>query len=323
MIYDDIRNFNEQFGYEPTIENFSHLPQNIKRFVVCGMGGSHLAADILKAWRPELDLVVWNDYGLPQLSEREKKECLIIASSYSGNTKETISAFLEAKERRLPLSAIAVGGGLITLAKSFGVPYVALPDTHIQPRVALGFSLKAMLALMGEKSMQKDAHQLSRSLAPARYEAAGRKFAKELRGGVPVIYSSRRNAAIAQNWKIILNETGKVPAFMNVLPEMNHNEMTGFDAKRKTRALSSKFHFVFLHDDEDDPRIVKRMKVLEGLFRARRFKVLTVDCYGENRIAKIFSSINAAQWAAFHLAKFYDVDPEKVPMVEEFKKLIA
>ena len=323
MIIQDIKNFNKQFGYDPEVKNAGHLTQTAKKFIVCGMGGSHLSVNILKAWKPELDITIWNDYGLPSLSERDKKECLIIASSYSGNTEETISAFLEAKERRLPVAAVASGGELISLARSFGVPYVALPDSSIQPRMALGFSIKAILALMSEKLALKEIETLENLIVPAHYENPGKKLAKQLKGTVPVIYSSNRNGAIAQNWKIVLNETGKVPAFENVFPELNHNEMTGFDAKKGTRPLSSKFRFVFLYDDEDDSRVKKRMKVLDGLLRKRGFKVSTVEINGESRIARIFSSINTAQWTAFNIAKLYGVEPEQVPMVEEFKKLIA
>ncbi len=323
MILQDIKDFNKQFGWEPDVLNAAHLPRGAKKIIVCGMGGSHLAADILSAWKPEWNIVIWNDYGLPPLSERDKKECLIIASSHSGDTEETISAFLEAKERRLPLTAVASGGELLSLAKSFGVPYVVMPDGSIQPRMALGFSMKAILALMGERSALKEVTSLEHMLTPAHSETIGKKMAKKLKGSVPVIYASRRNGVVAWNWKIVLNETGKIPAFANVFPELNHNEMTGFDVKKGTRGLSAKFHFIFLRDDDDDPRIAKRMKVIEKLFAARGFRVSAVEFRGGHRIAKIFSSINTAQWTAFHLAKLYGVEAEKVPMVEEFKKMIA
>jgi len=323
VILQDIKNFNKQFGYDPEIKNEGHLPKTAKKFIVCGMGGSHLAADVLKAWRPELDIAVWSDYGLPPLSDRDKKEYLIIASSYSGNTEETISAFLEAKERRLPIAAVASGGELVSLAKSFGVPHVILPNAEIQPRMAIGFSIKAICALMGEKSALKELAALENSLVPARYETIGKKLAKKIKGMIPVVYASRRNGAVAQNWKVVLNETGKIPAFANVFPELNHNEMAGFDIKKGTRPLSAKFSFIFLRDGDDDPRIGKRMKTLEGLLRSRGFAVYMVDIRGESRIAKIFSSINTAHWTAFYLAKLYSVEPEQIPMVEEFKKMIA
>ena len=323
MIYNDIKNFNKQFGYEPRIENAEKLGK-FKKFVVAGMGGSHLAADILKTWKPDLDLVIWNNYGLPPL--KDLKERLIIASSYSGNTEEAIDVFEEAKKRKLNVAAVGAGGKLITLAHIIKVPHVVIPSAHIQPRMALGYSFKAILALMGEKKALVEASKLSFDLHPSRFELAGRKLAKKLKGSVPVIYSSQRNYAVVYNWKVKLNETGKIPAFWNVLPELNHNEMTGFSAgggKARTKSLSSKFRFIFLKDSEDEPRIVKRMRILEKLLADRGFRIETALLRGKTRLIKIFSSLVLADWTAYYTAKQYGVEPEEVPIVEEFKKLIA
>src|SRR5258708_37546621 len=95
MMYDDIKNFNKQFAYERKIENAAKLGK-YKKFLLCGMGGSHLAVDLLKCWKQDLDVIVWKNYGLPPLSNAELKSRLVIASSYSGNTEETIEA-LEAE----------------------------------------------------------------------------------------------------------------------------------------------------------------------------------------------------------------------------------
>lgn len=320
MIYDDIRNFNKQFEYEPKVENASRLKKRGK-FIVAGMGGSHLSADILKAWKPDLDISIWNDYGLPHL--KDIKERLIIANSYSGRTEETIDAFNAARLKHLPLATVSIGGKLIGLAQKFKIPYVQMPDLHMQPRMALGSNLRALLAVMGDKNGLQESKELAGELHPSRHEASGKTLAKRLYGSVPIIYTSLRNAVIAQNWKIKFNETGKIPAFCNVLPELNHNEMTGFDAKAKTAALSHKFHFVFLKDIEDDKRLVRRMNILEKIYRDRGFAVEVIFLQGQNRLHKIFNSLSLADWTAYYAAKQYSAEPEQVPMVEEFKKLIS
>lgn len=323
MIYDDIKNFNRQFEYEPIVENRVKL-KKYKRFIVAGMGGSHLAADLIKVWRPDFPLTIWNDYGLPPLPVRELKNYLVIVSSYSGNTEETISAFLEAQKRRVPVAAVASGGKLIRLARKSKTPYVEMPDLHLEPRLATGLMLKSILKLAGEKSALMEASELSKILHSSRYEHAGRDLAKQLHGSVPVIYASGRNAAIAQNWKIKFNETGKIPAFWNVVPEMNHNELTGFDVKHTTEGLSKKFHFVFLKDPEDGQRIMKRMNVMERLLHERGFKVEVVLLHDHDKpLLKIFQALILADWTAYYTAKMYSVDPEQVPLVEEFKKLIV
>lgn len=326
MIYNDIKNFAKQFEYKPKVENeklLRKIRRHVAGFVVAGMGGSHLGGDILKSLKPELDLTIWSNYGLPPLSKNSLKRKLTIASSYSGNTEEAIDAFFEAKRRGFPLAAVAAGGKLITLAKKYKVPYVEMPDWHMQPRMALGLSLRAILKLTGENSLLRETDKLAKLLHPARFEGAGEKLARKLKGSVPVIYSSPRNSGLAYNWKIKFNETGKTPAFCNFLSELNHNEMTGFDTKTKTRSLSSKFHFIFLKDLEDDPRIQKRMRITGEFYRARRLPVEIVPLRGENRLHKIFSSLILADWTAYHAAKNYNVESEEVPMVEDFKKRMS
>jgi glucose/mannose-6-phosphate isomerase len=322
MLPDDIKNYEKQFDYEPVIENASKL-KKFTKFLVVGMGGSHLAADILKAWHPELDIIVWSNYGLPALSEKELKERLIILSSYSGGTEEVIDALTVAKTKKLYFASIASHGKLISLSEKAKAPYIKIPDFHLQPRMATPLSLRALLALMGERNLLSETKLLATQLHPAREEHRGRDLARRLHGTVPIIYASGRNAAIAYNWKIKFNETGKIPAFCNVVPEVNHNEMTGFDVKTKTTPLSKTFHFVFLKDATDDRRIIKRMNVLEKLYRDRGFKTEIVLLQGKNEIGKIFNALNLADWTAYHTAKMYGVEPEQVPMVEEFKKLIS
>lgn len=333
MIYNDIKNFNKQFAWEPQVENAAVL-EKLRRskrsesrrqwpsgLIVAGMGGSHLAADLIQAWRPDLNVIVWSNYGLPPLAPKELKERLIVASSYSGNTEETIDAFELAIKKKLNVAAVASGGKLITMAHMLKVSHIVVPS-HMQPRMALGYSLKAILKLMGEKHALADLSRLAETLHPSRREEEGKKLARRLKGSVPVIYSSFRNRSIAYNWKIKLNETGKIPAFYNVLPETNHNEMTGFDVKRSTARLSRKFHFLFLVDKEDHPRIIKRMNVMWKIFTKRGFRAEVLPLRGKNVWEKIFASLNLADWTAYYTAKLYNVEPEEVPMVEEFKKLI-
>ncbi len=333
MIYDDIKNSNKQFEYEPRIEYEARFPLSLKlrragkkckKFIVAGMGGSHFAADLIKVWRPDFPLTVWSAYGLPPFPLGQLKEHLVIATSYSGNTEETISAFLEAQKKHIPVAVLASGGKLIHLARKFKMPHIEMPDLHIQPRLATGLMLKSTLKLVGEKVALGEVGELSKTLHPGRSEHAGRDLARRLHGSMPIIYSSLRNGPIAKIWKIKFNETGKVPAFWNVVPEMNHNELTGFDVKHTTESLSKKFHFVFLKDRDDGQRIMKRMNVMERLLRERGFKIEVVLLHDHDKpFSKIFQALILADWTSYYTAKAYNVEPEQVPLVEEFKKLIG
>lgn len=320
-MYDAIMGFPGQFSYEPKIENALPLGKH-ERFVVLGMGGSHLAADIVKAWKPELEIVIHHDYGLPALGVSAWATTLVIASSYSGDTEEVLDGFKEAQTKNLALLAVSVGGGLQELARASSVPYIQLPDTGIQPRSALGYSFKALLKAMGEEKALQEVNSLSAALDASDYEDLGKELAHTLKGLVPVIYTSRRNAAIGYNWKIKLNETGKIPAFFNTFPELNHNEMSSFDVKESTKNLSEKFFFLLLKDREDHPQIRKRMEMLLKLYRERGLRVEGVAIEGESRLVRIFSSLLLADWFAYFTAEQYGLEAEQVPMVEEFKKLL-
>ncbi len=320
MMSDAIRAFAKQFAFEPHVEGGKI--KKMDRVIVIGMGGSHLAADLALTWNPGLPILVWSDYGLPPLPEKELKKSLIVASSYSGNTEETIAGFEAAQKKGMPLAVIAVGGQLIEMAKARHVPYIQIPDTGIQPRSALGFSLLALFALMGESDGLREANALALTIHPEALEAAGKDLAQKLHDRVPVIYASTRNRAIAYNWKIKMNETGKIPAFFNALPELNHNEMTGFDVAPASKHLSECFSFLFLTDPADHPRVAKRMSILKNLYEDRGLPVTELPLAGTSELEKIFSSLLLADWTAVHIAELYGLESEQVPMVEEFKKLM-
>lgn len=321
MIYEAIKNFNQQFAYKPAVGNAAKL-KPFKRLIVAGMGGSNLAPELLKIRNPKLEVIAHRNYGLPNLGKKVLKESLIVASSYSGNTEETIDAFNLAVRKNYPVAAISIGGKLLDLARKRKKPYIQLPDTRVQPRLALGFAALALLKLTGDKAAMKEARDLAELLKPAPLERAGKDLAKKLKSFVPVIYASERNRAITYNWKIKMNETGKIPAFANVFPELNHNEMTGFDVKEATQELSKNFHFIFLKDPDDHLKISKRMNITERLYRERGLPVEVLILSGKTKFHKIFSSLALADWTSYYIAKELGVEPEQVPMVEEFKRLM-
>ena len=320
-MYEAIKNFSKQFEYEPVVENEAKL-KKFSKFIVCGMGGSNLVANLLKIRNPELDIISHKSYGLPALDKKTLKQNLVIISSYSGNTEETIDAFRTAVKNNLSVAVITTSGKLLDLAKKTKKPYIQLPHMGIQPRAALGFNALALVKLMGEKNLQRELKSLVGTLKSYEFERVGKALAKKLKGHLPVIYSSLKNHAIAYNWKIKFNETGKIPAFINYFPELNHNEMTGFDSIDSTRELSRNVCFIFLKDMADNPRIVKRMNVTERLFRERGFPVEVAMINGISPLHKIFSSLLLADWVAYHIAGEYGTEAEQVPMVEELKRLI-
>ncbi len=317
-----IQNFASQFLFSPIVENKEKLKKN-SSYIVSGMGGSNLAPGLIKMRLPEKDMISHRDYGLPAVSKDVVLRSRIIASSYSGNTEETVDSFKVALRENLDTAVIASGGELLALAEENAVPYVRIPDTGIQPRSALGYSIRALLALMDEENLLDETAKAVATLSSEIQKSEGKALAERVAGRVPIIYASTYNFPIAYNWKIKYNETGKIPAFCNALPELNHNEMTGFDVVEKTASLSDCFYFLFLTDTDDNPKISRRMDILYDLYAKRGLRGEKIQIAQENTWLKIFSSLMLADWAAFFNALHYNLDPEQVPMIEEFKKKIA
>lgn len=319
MMDNAIRGLADQFSFSPRVIN-EHRWHHFSKFMVCGMGGSALSALLIKSLDQKLDIQIHRDYGLPALaSDRER---MVVLVSYSGNTEETISAYVAAKERGLPRAVVAVGGRLLEMAMADEIPYIVLPDTGIQPRNALGFMTKALLVLMGQNQALKSVEPLVSVLNQSSFEQQGRALAARLKNKIPIIYASTNHESLAYVWKIKFNETGKVPAFTNVFPELNHNEMEGF-AEVEKHSWAQQFYFIFLEDALDSLRVKKRMQITLELLKAKKLAGESIVLEGPDMWAKYFGSIMVADWAAFYLATGYNVDPELVRMVESLKKKLV
>lgn len=317
-----IESFAKQFEYEPVIRNGRHF-ESKKTAIVAGMGGSGLAGSLVRMLHPERLIYVHEDYGLPPLPHVILKNSLYIGYSYSGNTEETLRSLALAQKDGYAVAAVSTGGKLLQYAQQHGIPFIRLPEMQIQPRAALGVSVRALLAFLGEKKTLATTRALADRFTPSDFIDQAEALARALRGSVPVVYASTRNGPLAYSWKIKFNETAKIPAFSNVVPELNHNEMNGYDVVRRTRELSRRFHFIFLRDSEDHPRIQRRMEVMARLYKNRRLTVSIVDIEGKSAVEKMFSTLVCADWTALLLGEYYGVETEQVPMVEEFKKQIA
>ncbi|MFA6463674.1 MAG: SIS domain-containing protein [Candidatus Paceibacterota bacterium] len=320
-MYEAIRNFGKQFDYVPEIVNKENI-KPFKKIIVLGMGGSNLASGILNIFDQSLDIYVHRDYGLPLKETNFFDDSLIVASSYSGNTEEVLSGIDEALKKGMNVSVISAGGKLIQIAKEKDLPYIEFPNTGIQPRSALGFSFIALAHLINSKKAIDGITEIKEKLTPTDLEEEGKNIALKIAGFTPIIYSSNKNLAIAYNWKIKLNETGKIPAFCNVLPEMNHNEMTGFDLNEKTRGLAERFIPIFIFDDTDNEKIIKRMKVVKEIYESKGLVCVETDLKGSNEGERVFSSLLLADWIAYYTAINNGSEANEVPMVEDFKKRI-
>ncbi|MBI1866246.1 MAG: hypothetical protein HYS02_00575, partial [Candidatus Staskawiczbacteria bacterium] len=243
-------------------------------------------------------------------------------SSYSGDTEEAIDGFNESIAKNLPLACVSTGGKLLELAIEHKKPYIKIPDTGIEPRSAVGFSITSLLALMREEKALLEIKETADIIDVNKAEKEGKLLAEKLKNYIPLIYSSTKNKAIANNWKIRFNETGKIPSFYNTLPELNHNEMVGFDGGKKTKKLLEHFYFIFLQDDTDNQRISLRIETLKEMLSKRGFLTETSYLSGNSIWEKIFTSLLIADWTSYYTAEQYGLEAQETKIVSEFKSII-
>ena len=303
-------------------------PIKPNKICICGMGGSALPANLLsmiiEEYAIKLPLLIQRDYFLPVSVD---KKTLVICISYSGNTEETISCLKDALKRNLRIILISSNGKLEKFAKQHALPFVQIPKGY-PPRMALGYLFGALVGVLNgfklfPTSLIRELLSLEKKLKPQNLESEGEKLAKKLQGKLPIIYASNRLKYLARIWKIKFNENTKIPAFWNYFPELNHNEMTGFENISKLKCqMSNLFYLLILKDKDDHPRNKKRMKLTLEVLKRRKIKGEIINLKGRTFLERVFNSILLSDWVSYYLAKIYKVDPIPVKMVEEFKKLL-
>jgi len=307
-----IREFVKQFDFEPIIENKENFKYS-KKFLICGMGGSHLAGDYLKFLFPEIDIYIHKDYELPNLNDLYER--LIIAISYSGNTEETLSSFNEALNRKLNLIAISKNGTLLNLAKENNVPYIKLPEDDIVPRLAVGYMIKGLFKLINP-DLSVNSEYLEKEVNIQQIEKKSQLLAEEIGNKILLIYSIEYLYPLSYYWKIMFNENSKHPAFLAFLPELCHNELEIFENEK----FYKNFFVLFLNaPDFIKEKVRKRIDILKNLLDEREIKNEIINFIGKERLIISIKNILAAGFTSYYLAKLKNIDPIETNLIEEFK----
>lgn len=323
--------------------DFPEIPSGpFDRAVLLGMGGSALAMDVIaEAFSDELrpgQLVSWRRYERPPTYSDTRS--LFIASSFSGNTEETLSA-----ARTLPETAnlvvVAAGGQLAEFAHKNARPLIRIPADRecsgFQPRSATGYFVTYLARLLIHAGLLPNVRSRLEILPHflmernAEIRARAEEIAIWLEPKIPVIYTDDRyERSIGRIAKIKINENAKRPAFSNVLPEANHNEMISFSRPYGIMGVegpSARFGFLYLKDPSPSslPRIHQRFEALRELFDKEHYQHIDFrswDIPGETNLERIFAALTFADWCSYTLALLDRIDPTPVHQVEEFKGLL-
>lgn len=316
MMEEQIERFPAQFEWQPRLVHGEKL-QIHRPVVVCGMGGSHLGARLLALDPLCPPLLIHSDYGLPKLPESWAKDTLYIASSYSGETEETLDAARALLSKDYPLAVIASGGALLALAKERELPHIELPKVDMEPRMTMGYQMIAFAHLFGIPSLENEVRSAGRNATLPEAKARGDELARAIDGQVPFFYASNQNLAIAYHLKASINETGKVPAAYNVVPELCHNELSGYTAK-STQVLP-----VFLDDNADDARTAARMRLMQDVLKEQGVPSVSFPIIGTSPLHKALQFVLIGNYAGAVIAEKLGVPDAHTPLIGDFKKRLA
>lgn len=295
--------------------------------ILAGMGGSGHPGDLINALGlATVPLYVHRNYELPlpYTQHLNLNGPLVITSSYSGNTEEALTAYTCAHENHIPILASAAGGTLQKWSTRDKVPFCFIDFPGMQPRHTLFAAFTGIAAALANSGLADTiSDELIRvagvlQTETPKLEDTGKAIAEKIAGKVPVFNSTDALGFATKNFKIQTNENAKHPAFWNVFPELNHNELLGF-SKLNEMHNPNKFFVLMLRDPEDHPRNQARMDVTSDLYRSWGVTVEEFTPSGQTLLERLFITITLGMWTTYYLALACDIDPVPVEGVESFK----
>lgn len=322
----------EQMTYQPVVESANFEPSGFHNIVLAGMGGSALAADMIhvltSGWL-HIPLEVVKGYELPGYVG---KETLVIALSHSGNTEETLSCYVQAREKGCAVAVLSTGGKLLELAERDGVPHVRVPS-GAQPRMSTVYHLRGILKLLENfcvidddlfEQVASSADWLARELTAwvpekPELENVAKQLAKKMMGKTPVFYAGELTWPMAYKWKISWNESSKNVAFWNQYPEFNHNEFIGWSS----HPVEKPFAVVDFRSQLERPRIRERMELSDRLLSGMRPKAEVIELQGDTLLQQLLWGLVLADMTSIYTAVLNGVNPEPVVLVERLKKELS
>ena len=301
-------------------------PENI---IIAGMGGSAIGGEIVKDWvrnRVSTPIEVNRDYTLPDYADTRS---LVVVSSYSGDTEESLSAFLDAKRRGCMICCISSGGLLLEYAEKFGVPFLIVPK-GMPPRAALPYMFMPLLRWFEKvgfvSGFSQEYQETKRVLGKVAKENSPeipvkKNPAKTLATGiiytVPVVYGFGIYRSVAQRFKQQFNENSKIPAKWEFFPELDHNEIVGWE---ENGGLTKHFSAIFLRGGNETEEVRSRIEITKKLMAGAVSKQFEVWSQGKSSLAMMLSTILVGDFASVYLAILRKVDPTPVQTITTLKK---
>lgn len=303
----------------------------ISNIVVGGMGGSALAAQYIQAWPTVTKpFQIVRDYYVP---DYVGPGTLFVASSYSGNTEETLSALAVADQAGAQVVVIAAGGELEKWASSNNRPFYKIPE-GFQPRMAVLYNLAALINMVDSLRLSKNqnitqqlhdaAQWLKDQTAKFRPDLPttdnqAKQLALEMMGSSPVVYSSTLFYPVAYKWKISFNENAKNVAWCGTYPEFNHNEFLGWTS----HPVDKPYKVVDLRSNLDEPQTMRRFEISDRLLSGKRPAAHVVNLEGQTLLHQLLWGTALGDFVSLYTALLNGLNPTPVDLITKLKQELA
>ena len=333
-MYDLVKTFPDQAAEAVAIAKKSPVKisiSKIRNVVITGLGGSAIGGDILRSYSADqsgVPVLVNRGYTLPAIVD---KNTLVVVSSYSGGTEETISAYAHAAKKGAQVLVISSGGKIGETAAKRKDSWIKIPG-GLPPRAALGYSFFTLLTAFQKTGLLKSKpaeiketldllKKLSSEYSNYQSNPAPLLLAEQIVDSLPIVYSaSDRFDAVNLRWRGQLSENAKTVAYGNLFPEMNHNEIVGYATLPE---VLKKFFVIYLKDSEDHPRVSARFGFVDGIIKPYCAGTVEVHSTGRSLLARIFSLIHFGDWVSYYLSMKKGVDPTPVRSIDLLKKKLS
>jgi glucose/mannose-6-phosphate isomerase len=315
-----------ELGLQPELPS----GEGIRQVVIAGMGGSAIGADLIEAYsRPfcRVPVFVHRDYDLPAWATGD--HTLMVASSHSGNTEETLSAFNEAHRRGCRLMALSTGGTLKTLAEGFKAPVLQFTHTG-QPRAAVGFSFGLLLAAFTRLNLIPDQAKAVQGTVSAMQEQMAKlvpesplkdnpakRLAGQIVGRFPVIVGADFLTPVARRWKGQFNELAKCWAQYDILPEFDHNSLAALD---QPRDVLEKMMVIFLNSEACQKDNQLRVELTRRVMMTEGINTDIIKGTGVTSLDQMWNMIHYGDFTAYYLASLTGADPTPIPAITSLKQ---
>lgn len=297
----------------------------IRQVVIAGLGGSGIGGSIVKMLTAQTlpaPLEILKSYDLPAWVG---KHTLLLASSHSGNTEETLTVVQQAAQKGAKIVAITTGGQMADLAKSNGWDLVLMPFEKPCPRQFLAYSLIQQLYVLINlglvpASLAADIDEGAALVQTSPVQQVAREIAAKCANRLPFIYADERLGALALRFQQQINENAKQMAHVNVFPEMNHNELVGWRLPAQHLQQSV---VILLRSAHNHPRVDIRLAVCEPIFRKLTADVVHLQLQGNSLAAQTLHFIHLTDWVSYFLAEINGVDAYEIDVINHLKNELA